>query len=62
MPGSIYICLITDIPLGQAQAHIEAQGIAIEQGPIERTGARGTINPIYFRDPDGNLIEVSNYL
>ncbi len=42
-------------------AHLEACGVAIEMGPVERTGAEGTLRSVYCRDPDGNLIEVSNY-
>lgn len=60
-PGAVDLCLVTDLPLAQAQAWIEGCGVAIEQGPVARTGARGPIMSIYFRDPDGNLVEVSNY-
>ena len=56
--GSADFCLITTNP---ALAHIRACGIAIEDGPVPRTGALGPIRSIYFRDPDGNLIEVSTY-
>jgi catechol 2,3-dioxygenase-like lactoylglutathione lyase family enzyme len=61
-PGSIDLCLISAIPLEQAQAHIESCGVKIIEGPVERTGATGAIRSVYFRDPDQNLIEVSEYL
>jgi len=61
-PGSADLCLISETPLSEAQKHIEASGVKIIQGPIERTGANGAIRSIYFRDPDLNLIEVSNYI
>ena len=60
-PGSADVCLITTTPLAQAMAHVRACGVAIEVGPVKRTGATGPIESFYFRDPDGNLIEVSNY-
>ena len=56
------ICLISNRPLGEVMQHLAACGVVIEEGPIQRTGAVGPINSVYFRDPDGNLIEVSNYL
>jgi catechol 2,3-dioxygenase-like lactoylglutathione lyase family enzyme len=59
--GSADICFITETPLKETQAHIEAQDVRIEQGPVARTGAVGKLLSIYFRDPDLNLIEVSNY-
>ena len=60
-PGAIDLCLITLTPLPDVQAHLKAQGVAIIMGPVEKTGATGPIQSVYFRDPDGNLIEVSNY-
>ena len=59
--GSGDFCLIADRPLSQLRAHLEAEGIAIELGPVKRTGAQGLMTSLYFRDPDGNLIEVSEY-
>ncbi len=60
-PGSADLCLITQAPLDQVIAHLEASGVPIEEGPVARTGATGPITSVYFRDPDGNLIEVANY-
>ncbi len=59
-PGSADLCFITPLPLQQALRHVEAQGITIIDGPVERTGARGPLLSFYFRDPSGNLIEVAN--
>ena len=61
-PGSADLCLIVDEPLDVVVAELTAAGIAIEDGPVERTGARGPIVSVYLRDPDANLIELSNYL
>jgi catechol 2,3-dioxygenase-like lactoylglutathione lyase family enzyme len=60
-PGSGDFCLITDIPLAQVIAHLEAAGVAIEAGPVAREGAAGPITSVYFRDPDDNLVEIANY-
>lgn len=61
-PGSADVCLIADSPMEQVVAHLRECGVAIIEGPVRRTGATGIIDSVYFRDPDGNLIEVSNYL
>jgi len=61
-PGSADLCFITDVPLTEVVVHWNAEGVAIVEGPVERTGATGPILSIYFRDPDRNLIEVSNAL
>jgi catechol 2,3-dioxygenase-like lactoylglutathione lyase family enzyme len=60
-PGSADLCLITSAPLAQVVEHFRDCGVTIIEGPVRRTGAAGTIESLYFRDPDGNLIEVSNY-
>jgi len=60
-PGAIDLCLITLTPLADVQEHLKANGVAIIEGPVQKTGATGPIQSVYFRDPDGNLIEVSNY-
>jgi catechol 2,3-dioxygenase-like lactoylglutathione lyase family enzyme len=60
-PGSADICLITKLPLASVIAHLQGNGVAIELGPVARTGAVGAMESIYFRDPDGNLIEIGKY-
>lgn len=61
-PGSADLCFIAETEIGDVIAHLGASGIAIEEGPVNRTGAVGPMVSVYFRDPDDNLIEVSNYL
>ena len=60
-PGSMDLCFITETPLAEVISHLKSHGVAIAQGPVEKTGAPGPMMSVYFRDPDGNLIEVSNY-
>lgn len=60
-PGSADLCLIAEVALDDVIAHLGACGVAIIDGPVMRTGATGPIRSVYFRDPDSNLIEVSNY-
>jgi catechol 2,3-dioxygenase-like lactoylglutathione lyase family enzyme len=60
--GSMDLCLITDTPLEQVTSHLQQKGVPIEEGIVQRTGAMGAIASLYIRDPDGNLIEISNYI
>ena len=60
-PGSTDICLISQTSLDEVAAMLEKHGIEIEEGPVTRSGATGKIVSVYCRDPDGNLIEISNY-
>jgi catechol 2,3-dioxygenase-like lactoylglutathione lyase family enzyme len=61
-PGSADICLIVDDDIADVIAQLAAAGVRLEQGPVERTGATGPIVSCYLRDPDHNLIELSNCL
>ena len=58
-PGSADLCFIASTPLSSVTGHLHACGVEIVEGPVERTGATGKIRSVYFRDPDQNLIEVS---
>lgn len=59
--GSSDLCFITDTDLNNVFSELQAKGVEILEGPVERIGATGKIMSLYFRDPDKNLIEVSNY-
>jgi catechol 2,3-dioxygenase-like lactoylglutathione lyase family enzyme len=59
--GSDDLCFLTASTPEQVVAHLTAHGVAIEEGPVARQGARGTLRSVYCRDPDGSLIEISSY-
>lgn len=61
-PGSADLCFVTQAPLAQVVEHLAASSVPIIEGPTEKSGTLGLILSVYFRYPDGNLIEVSNYL
>lgn len=61
-PGAADFCLITNTPLDHVVAHLGLAGVRIEEGPVRRTGANGAITSVYIRDPDQNLVEISNYI
>ncbi len=60
--GSGDFCLIATAPLERIIAHLETEQIPIEAGPVQRRGALGPVRSVYFRDPDGNLVEVAEYV
>ena len=60
--GSADLCFLSDTPLADWQAHLDALKISPEEGPVRRSGAGGPILSLYLRDPDGTLIELSNRL
>jgi catechol 2,3-dioxygenase-like lactoylglutathione lyase family enzyme len=59
--GSDDLCFLTASTPDEVVAHLKANGVAIEEGPTPRQGARGTLRSVYCRDPDGSLIEISSY-
>ncbi|MBI1280173.1 MAG: VOC family protein [Anaerolineaceae bacterium] len=61
-PGSGDLCFITETPIDEVVEHLKAEQVTIIEGPVERTGATGRLMSVYFRDTDGNLVEVSNYI
>jgi catechol 2,3-dioxygenase-like lactoylglutathione lyase family enzyme len=61
MPGSDDLCFLTSSTPEQVVAHLTACGVAIEEGPVTKQGARGALRSVYCRDPDGSLIEISSY-
>ena len=62
IPGSADLCFLTDSSVAEVIEHLEANSVEIIEGPVRRTGATGPIMSVYFRDPDGNLLEVSSRL
>jgi catechol 2,3-dioxygenase-like lactoylglutathione lyase family enzyme len=61
-PGSADLCFITEVPLEQVLKHMRSCMVEIVEGPVRKTGAMGAITSVYIRDPDGNLLEIANYL
>jgi len=62
MPGSGDLCFIVDEPIAEVVNRLAEDGVVLEEGPVERTGATGPMMSCYLRDPDGNLLELSNYI
>src|SRR5262245_7718160 len=60
-PGSADVCFVTSVPVPEVVAHLNSCGVHLIGGPVKRDGARGSMMSVYFRDPDLNLVEVSNY-
>ncbi len=60
-PGNSDICFVWPGPIAEAVAHLEQQGVEVETGPVERFGAQGPGTSVYFRDPDGSLLEFISY-
>lgn len=60
-PGNSDLCFTWDGPIEDAAAHLEAEGIEVEVGPVTRTGVGGEGTSVYFRDPDGSLLEFIAY-
>jgi len=60
VPGSGNFCILSSTPIAELVLRLKAKGIAIVAGPDERIGATGPIQSVYFKDPDGNLVEISN--
>lgn len=59
-PGSVDLCFTTEVPLDDVAAHLRSEGVAVELGPVPKTGARAPLRSLYVRDPDGNLVEIAN--
>src|SRR5262249_947666 len=60
-PGNSDLCFEWNGPIADAVAHLKACGVAIEEGPVARAGAKGAGTSVYFRDPDGSLMEFMSY-
>jgi catechol 2,3-dioxygenase-like lactoylglutathione lyase family enzyme len=61
-PGSMDLCLLTSVPLNDVIEHLRLNEVTVVEGPVHKMGAVGPLLSVYMRDPDGNLIEVSNVL
>ena len=61
VPGSLDLCFIASVPLEKVVEKLDASGVKIVEGPVDKTGATGPIRSVYVRDPDLNLVEISVY-
>lgn len=61
LPGNSDLCFVWDGPISAAVAHLTEKSVPIEDGPVDRTGASGNGSSVYFRDPDGSLLEFISY-
>lgn len=59
--GAADFCLVVDDPPTAVVDHLEAAGVDVVEGPVEKTGALGEMTSVYVRDPDGNLVEFASY-
>lgn len=59
--GAGDFCVLTETPIEEVANELREEGVEIVEGPVEKTGARGPIDSVYLRDPDGNLVEISRY-
>jgi len=59
LPGTLDVCFMASVPLDQVIARLAACGVPVIEGPVAKTGAQGPIRSVYVRDPDGNLVEIS---
>jgi len=60
-PGTLDLCFIASVPLGEVAKKLQAKKIEILEGPVAKTGAKGPMQSVYVRDPDLNLVEISEY-
>ena len=60
LPGTADVCFLTSVPIADVVASLKRRGIPIVEGPVPKTGAQGRLNSVYVRDPDQNLVEISN--
>jgi len=61
-PGNSDLCFVWTGPISAAVSHLQAHGVEVEEGPVERAGAGGVGVSVYFRDPDGTLLELISYV
>ncbi|WP_420348533.1 VOC family protein [Pelagibius sp.] len=61
VPGSADFCVVTEVPPREVLKRLKACSVGIEEGPVASTGALGEMSSVYFRDPDGNLVEIACY-